>query len=79
MDQEQSKKAKRTAKNIDKSAVLDPQGNYYNPDTNRNTGENPTVVMIGGKPAKAQNGRLEFKRDIKEKSDGGRKGDDKKD
>ena len=59
LDMEKVKKIEniqKTVKHADEAVTLDPQGNYFDPDKNFNDGEQPVVVMVGGKPRAVKNG-----------------------
>jgi len=45
-------------KKVDESVVVDPDDNYYNAENNFNTGDAPSVVMMGGKAVQVQNGSI---------------------
>ena len=45
-------------KRINESVTVDPNNDYYNPESNFNTGDSPSVVMIGGKAVQVKNGSI---------------------
>jgi hypothetical protein len=45
-------------KRVDDTVTVDPNNDYYNADSNFNTGDAPSVVMIGGKAVQVRNGSI---------------------